>query len=196
MVSGTYYIVVQGTTFSWMRSFTIIAGPQTTITATPTAFFNVTLTPSTTINSTITSSVNTTLVPITYNTTLPSTTITKISTVTPPRVTVTTISTTTRTKASSTVYSNTLTTTTKTLTCKTQTPMKDPSCTLNLSKTSLLAATASSLPTSGRRGRKMPRPRVRDSMSPRRGPGAEPWKRDIFAKRTAGMCNILTFRTD
>ena len=176
-----------------MRSFTIIAGPQTTITATPTAFFNVTVTPSTTLNSTITSSVNTTLVPITYNTTLPSTTITKTSTFTPSKITITTTSTTTRTKASSTVYSNTITTITKTLTCKTQTPKKDPTCTLNLSKASPVAATASSTLTSGRKGRKMPRPRARDSMSPRRGPGAEPWRRDMLAKRTAGMRNGSTF---
>jgi hypothetical protein len=192
-MSGTYYIVVQGTSFSWMRTFTIIAGPQTTITATPTAVWNITVTPSITINSTITSFVSSTLSTSTYTTTLPSTTITKTSTVTPSRTTITTTSITTRSKASTTVYPKTMVVTTKTLTCKTQTPLRDPTCTLHLSKADVVTASATVTPTAGRRGRKMPKSRVRDRMAQRRGPGAEPWRRDLIAKRTPGMSDGSMF---
>ena len=158
MVSGTWVIVTQGDTFAWMRTFTIIAGPQTTITATPIAIFSMSSTPSTTINSTITSDFNTSLTPVTDVTVIPSTTVIKTSTITPSKVTVTTTSIATKTKASTTVYSKISTTVTKTLTCKTQTPKKDPICTLSLSNTGLPASSANATVT----------------------------KRALFAKRTAG----------
>jgi len=197
MTSGTYYIVVQGVSFSWMRTFTIIAGPQTTITATPTAIFNVTGTPSTTLNVTITDISLTTLMPSTFYTTIPSTTITKTTTITPSRVTITTTSLTIRSKAGTTLYSNILTTTTELLSCPTQNPKKDPICTLSLKRTSAGTTSANSTVSAGsHNGRIMHRPRVPDMMKARHVQGVDSWRREALVKRTAGKSCRVERRED
>jgi hypothetical protein len=197
MISGTYIIVIQGLTFAWMRTFTIIAGPQMTITATPTAFFNVTLTPSTTITSTSTSDYNTTLPAVTYNTTFPSTTITKSVIITPPVVTIYTTSVATKTKASVTINSKIWITTTETLTCPTQTPKKDPTCTLTLKRATLPSSTANTTVAAGSRkgkDRKLHRPRIPHRRAPLGGQRGEQWRRDLFAKRTAGKHTFSNYQ--
>ncbi|KAL2415570.1 hypothetical protein ABEF95_014231 [Exophiala dermatitidis] len=175
MFSGDWTVVIEGLTFAWMRTFSIIAGPPVVITATPTATFTVTSTPSTTITTTITQVYNTTLPAST--TTVPSTTSTRTITTTPSQVTVYWTSTSTRTRTTR-VYSKTVSTSTVTTTCKTQPPKKDPTCTIRVLKASLAASVnvSVSLPRMRRaeaeRLRSMPRQIIepRDGQLFQRGP--------------------------
>lgn len=54
MYSGDWIVIIEGYTFAWMRTFAINAGPQQTLTQTPTAIFNVTKTPVVTMSTTST----------------------------------------------------------------------------------------------------------------------------------------------
>ncbi|KIY00523.1 uncharacterized protein Z520_04208 [Fonsecaea multimorphosa CBS 102226] len=140
MFSGDWTIVIEGLTFAWMRSFSIIAAPPVVVTTTPTATFTVTSTPSTTITTTITNVYSTTASPSTV--TVPTTTTTRTITTTPPQVTVYWTSTITRTRTTR-VFSKTISTTTVTTSCKTQTPARDPTCTIRPTKATLAAANES-----------------------------------------------------
>ncbi|OQV00756.1 hypothetical protein CLAIMM_06215 isoform 1 [Cladophialophora immunda] len=140
MFSGDWTIVIEGLTFAWMRSFSIIAAPPVVVTSTPTATFTVTSTPSTTITTTITNVFSTTASPSTV--TVPTTTITRTITTTPAQVTVYSTSTITRTRTSR-VFSKTVSTTTVTTSCRTQPPAKDPTCTIRPTKATLAAANES-----------------------------------------------------
>ncbi|OAL32197.1 hypothetical protein AYO20_07965 [Fonsecaea nubica] len=137
MFSGDWTIVIEGLTFAWMRSFSIIAAPPVVVTTTPTATFTVTSTPFTTITTTITNVFSTTASPSTV--TVPTTTITRTITTTPAQVTVYSTSTITRTRTSR-VFSKTVSTTTVTTSCKTQPPAKDPTCTIRPTKATLAAS--------------------------------------------------------
>lgn len=137
MWSGDWTVIIEGLTFAWMRTFSIIAAPPVVITSTPTATFTVTSTPSTTINTTITNVYSTTLPPAT--TTVPSVTLTRTITTTPSQVTVFLNSTSTRTHVTK-VFSSTVSTTIITTSCRTQPPRKDPTCTIHPTKASLAAA--------------------------------------------------------
>ncbi|EXJ72717.1 uncharacterized protein A1O5_03864 [Cladophialophora psammophila CBS 110553] len=140
MFSGDWTIVIEGLTFAWMRSFSIIAAPPVVVTTTPTATFTVTSTPSTTITTTITNVFSTTASPSTV--TVPTTTTTRTITTSPAQVTVYSTSTITRTRTSR-VFSKTVSTTTVTTSCRTQPPAKDPTCTIRPTKATLAAANAS-----------------------------------------------------
>ncbi|EXJ94936.1 hypothetical protein A1O1_00054 [Capronia coronata CBS 617.96] len=137
MWSGNWIVIIEGLTFAWMRTFSVVAGPPVVVTSTPTATFTVTSTPSTTITTTITNVFSTTLPPST--TTVPSTTSTRTITTTPSQVTVYWTSTSTRTRTSR-VFSKKAVTTTVTTTCRTQPPKRDPTCTIRPSKASLAAS--------------------------------------------------------
>ncbi|OAP58358.1 hypothetical protein AYL99_07448 [Fonsecaea erecta] len=140
MISGDWTIVIEGLTFAWMRSFSIIAAPPVVVTTTPTATFTVTSTPSTTITTTITNTFSTTATPSTV--TVPTTTTTRTITTTPSQITVYSTSTITRTRTSR-VFSKTISTTTVTTSCKTQPPAKDPTCTIRPTKATLAASNES-----------------------------------------------------
>ncbi|ETI27929.1 hypothetical protein G647_00378 [Cladophialophora carrionii CBS 160.54] len=137
MFSGTWTAIMEGLTFAYMRSFAIIAAPPVTVTSTPTATFTVTTTPSTTITSTITNVFSTTAPASTV--TVPTSTSTRTITTSPAQTTVYWTSTSTRTRTTR-VFSKTVSTTTVTTSCQTQTPSKDPVCTIRPTKATLAAA--------------------------------------------------------
>ncbi|EXJ89107.1 hypothetical protein A1O3_02171 [Capronia epimyces CBS 606.96] len=176
MWSGDWIVIIEGLTFAWMRTFSIIAGPPVIITATPTATFTVTSTPSTTITTTMTNVFSTTLPPSTI--TVPSTTSTRTITTIPSQVTVYWTSTSTRTRTTR-VFSKTTSTTTVTSSCRTQPPKKDPTCTIRPSKASLAASsqTLSAIPRIRRSEGQMLRPAQPRAVGPqlgqlfKRGPG-------------------------
>ncbi|EXJ64010.1 hypothetical protein A1O7_00345 [Cladophialophora yegresii CBS 114405] len=140
MFSGTWTAIMEGLTFAYMRSFAVIAAPPVAVTSTPTAIFTVTTVPSTTITSTITSVFSTTAPASTV--TVPTSTSTRTITTTPAQTTVYWTSTSTRTRTTR-VFSKTVSTTTVTTSCQTQTPSKDPLCTIRPTKATLAAAAAS-----------------------------------------------------
>ncbi|KAJ9608272.1 hypothetical protein H2200_007260 [Cladophialophora chaetospira] len=137
MVSGSWTAVIEGLTFAWMREFSIIAAPPVTISSTPTFTYSVTITPSTTITSTVTSVFTTSASPSTI--TVPTITTTRTITTTPAQKTVTSTSTITRLRTTR-VFSKTVAITTITTSCQTQTPSKDPTCTIRPTKATLAAA--------------------------------------------------------
>jgi hypothetical protein len=185
MTSGEWYVVVEGLTFAWMRSFQIIAGPPKIVTETPTVTVNVTVTPTSTITTTITS-VDVTTLPAS-TTTVPFSTKTKTVHTTPARVTTTSTSKVTKVKTTRTLTQTTVTTTVTT-SCQVQTPVRDPPCTIRPSKASLKAASVSVSAT--------PVPRNRHWSSS--GKNLKQWIRDAMPepvgdleKRSPGMSDAL-----
>ncbi|ETN37719.1 uncharacterized protein HMPREF1541_07342 [Cyphellophora europaea CBS 101466] len=139
MVSGKWSVVIEGLEFAWMRSFSVIAGPQVTKIATPTITINQTMSPSTTVTVVTTNTLPTTLSPSTI--TIPSTTSTATSTVTPKTVTTTITKVRTITlPAWPPKVTKTTVTRTQTTACKTASRRNDPTCTVHPPKASLAAA--------------------------------------------------------
>ena len=164
--SGIWIAVIEGYTFAWMRTFSVIAGIQQTVTATPTAVFNITTTPSTTVTTTATEQDNTTLPAVTV--TIPSATILRNKITTPDTVTFYSTKTLTRTRTSR-LFTARVVTTTKTASCH-RTTVKDPSCTIKPTKAKVTPNPSAA---------KM-RARRADTPLPRREK-----RKDVLAKRSA-----------
>ncbi|KKY27640.1 hypothetical protein UCRPC4_g00873 [Phaeomoniella chlamydospora] len=183
MYSGEWIIIIEGLTFAWERSFYITAGPQATVTATPTAIFNVTVTPTSTVNSTVTTVYSTTLTPSTV--TLPSVTLSHTRTITPKPVT------TTSTKTVSIVqtkFSYTVAHTTKTKTASCTSTKRDPPCTFQPTKTKIAADIIASQISAASDVKR------RDRMSSRRGLARRGLRRSAaleLEKRSPGKYLVL-----
>lgn len=116
MFSGDWYIVIEGLTFAYVRTFEITAGAPTTITATPTVTAGVTIVPNaTTTTSTSKDIESTTLLPSTITDACQTIYITKI--VVPPLASTTVVKTQTITSTTKTTTKTTSSTFISTAIC-------------------------------------------------------------------------------
>ncbi|PVH78934.1 hypothetical protein DL98DRAFT_572855 [Cadophora sp. DSE1049] len=116
MFSGTWYIVIEGLTFAYVRTFTLTVGVPTTTTAIPTITVGMTSTPDVVTTTSLSISTGSTIIaPSTV--TIPCKTTSKTTTVTPSPVFTTTTRTITITKTTKTISTSSTKHITSTATC-------------------------------------------------------------------------------